>query len=41
MGATATVKVFIDVFIREWAFVLAIVWATFIDRRPGDKVRTR
>jgi hypothetical protein len=41
MGATATVKVFIDVFIGVWAFVLAIVWATFIDRRPGDKVRAR
>jgi hypothetical protein len=41
MGATATVKVFIDVFIGVWAFVLAIVWATFIDRRPGEKVRAR
>lgn len=41
MGATATVKVFIDVFIGVWAFVLAIVWATFIDRRPGDRVRAR
>ncbi len=41
MGATATVKVFIDVFIGVWAFVLAIIWASFIDRRPGDKVRAR
>src|SRR5512143_4280480 len=41
MGATATVKVFIDVFIGVWAFVLAIVWATFIDRKPGDRVRAR
>ncbi len=41
MGATATVKVFIDVFIGVWAFVLAIVWATFIDRKPGDQVRAR
>ncbi len=39
MGATATVKVFIDVFIGVWAFILAIVWATFIDRKQGDKVR--
>jgi uncharacterized membrane protein YadS len=39
MGATATVKVFIDVFIGVWAFILAIIWATFIDRKPGDKVR--
>jgi len=41
MGATATVKVFIDVFIGVWAFVLAIIWASFIDRKPGDKVRAR
>jgi uncharacterized membrane protein YadS len=41
MGATATVKVFIDVFIGVWAFILAIIWATFIDRKPGDKVRAR
>jgi uncharacterized membrane protein YadS len=41
MGATATVKVFIDVFIGVWAFILAIVWASFIDRKPGDKVRAR
>ncbi len=41
MGATATVKVFIDIFIGVWAFVLAIVWASFIDRRQGDKVRAR
>ncbi len=41
MGATATVKVFIDIFIGVWAFILAIVWATFIDRKPGDKVRVR
>ncbi len=41
MGATATVKVFIDVFIGVWAFILAIVWATFIDRKPGDQVRSR
>jgi uncharacterized membrane protein YadS len=41
MGATATVKVFIDVFIGVWAFVLALVWASAIDRKPGDKVRAR
>ena len=41
MGATATVKVFIDIFIGVWAFVLAIIWATFIDRKPGDVVRVR
>ncbi len=41
MGTAATVKVFIDVFIGVWAFVLAIIWATFIDRKPGEKVRVR
>jgi uncharacterized membrane protein YadS len=41
MGATATVKVFIDVFIGVWAFILAIIWASFIERKPGDKVRAR
>jgi uncharacterized membrane protein YadS len=41
MGATATVKVFIDVFIGVWAFILAIIWATFIDRKQGEKVRAR
>ena len=37
--ATTTVKVFIDVFIGVWAFILAIIWVTVIDRRPGEKVR--
>ncbi len=40
MTAT-TVKVFIDVFIGIWAFVLAIIWCTKIDVRPGEKVRAR
>ncbi|MGO9122689.1 MAG: putative sulfate exporter family transporter [Desulfomonilaceae bacterium] len=39
MGAATTVKVFIDVFIGVWAFVLAIVWASAIERRKGEKVR--
>ncbi len=37
--ATTTVKVFIDVFIGVWAFILAILWVTVIDRKPGEKVR--
>ncbi len=37
--ATTTVKVFIDIFIGVWAFVLAILWVTVIDRKPGQKVR--
>jgi uncharacterized membrane protein YadS len=34
-----TVKVFIDVFIGVWAFLLAVLWVTVIDRKPGEKVR--
>jgi uncharacterized membrane protein YadS len=39
MGAAATVKVFIDVFIGVWAFVLALVWCTFVERKPGEAFR--
>lgn len=38
MGASATVKVFIDAFIGVWAFVLAWVWSAKIERREGGKV---
>ena len=38
MTAT-TVKIFIDVFIGIWSFILAVIWATQIEKRPGDKVR--
>jgi uncharacterized membrane protein YadS len=34
MAATTT-KVFIDMFIGIWAFVLAVIWTTVIDRRAG------
>ncbi len=36
---TTTVKIFIDIFIGVWAFILAILWCTVIDRKPGEKVR--
>lgn len=36
--AGTTVKVFIDIFIAIWAFLLAIIWAYSIERRPGEKV---
>jgi uncharacterized membrane protein YadS len=39
MGAATTVKVFIDVFIGIWAFILAVVWCSFIECKPGEKVR--
>lgn len=36
---TTTVKVFIDVFIGIWAFILALIWVYAIDKRPGERVR--
>lgn len=39
MGAATTVKVFIDVFIGVWAFILAIIWCSVIECRPGEAVR--
>ncbi|MEK7403666.1 MAG: putative sulfate exporter family transporter [Acidobacteriota bacterium] len=38
MGTTTTVKVFLDVFIGVWAFILAWIWAAKIERRAGEKV---
>ncbi|MBF0563951.1 MAG: putative sulfate exporter family transporter [Nitrospirae bacterium] len=38
MTAT-TVKMFIDLFIGIWAFILAIVWCTKIECKEGEKVR--
>jgi uncharacterized membrane protein YadS len=39
IGTAATVKVFIDVFIGVWAFVLAYIWTTHIEKREGDRAR--
>ncbi len=36
---TTTVKMFIDVFIGVWAFILAIIWCVKIECRPGEKIR--
>ncbi len=41
MATTTTVKVFIDVFIGVWAFVLAWIWSAKIERRAGDKIKAR
>jgi uncharacterized membrane protein YadS len=38
-NTAAVVKVFIDVFIGVWAFILAIIWCSFIECKPGEKVR--
>jgi len=39
LGTAATVKVFIDIFIGVWAFVLAYIWTTHIEVRAGDRAR--
>ncbi len=39
---TTTVKVFIDVFIGIWAFILAIIWCSKFDKsQSGDKVKAK
>jgi uncharacterized membrane protein YadS len=38
MGVSTTVKVFIDVFIGVWAFILAWVWSAKIEKKEGEKV---
>jgi uncharacterized membrane protein YadS len=38
MGAATTVKVFIDVFIGIWSCILAAIWCTKIEGKPGNKV---
>jgi uncharacterized membrane protein YadS len=39
LGTTATVKVFIDVFIGVWAFVLGYIWTNHINPTTSDKTR--
>ncbi len=39
LGATTMVKVFIDIFIGIWAFILAWIWTRHIDVRPGDTAK--
>jgi hypothetical protein len=38
MPAT-TSKIFIDMFIGVWAFILAVIWCSKIECKPGEKVR--
>jgi uncharacterized membrane protein YadS len=40
MTAT-TVKVFIDVFIGIWAFILALIWCAKIEKKPNETIRFR
>ncbi|MBZ5567723.1 MAG: YeiH family protein [Acidobacteriia bacterium] len=39
MGVSTTVKVFIDIFIGVWAFILAWVWSAKIEHKQGEKVK--
>jgi len=39
LGTTATIKVFIDIFIGVWAFILAYIWTRHLNVREGDKAR--
>jgi uncharacterized membrane protein YadS len=40
LGTTATVKVFIDVFIGIWAFILGYIWTNHINvKQGGDKAK--
>jgi uncharacterized membrane protein YadS len=39
LGTAATLKVFIDIFIGVWAFVLAWIWTKHIDVREGDTAK--
>jgi len=41
LGTTTTVKIFIDIFIGVWAFILAVIWTRYIEpRKEGDELRT-
>src|SRR5271157_224820 len=39
LSTATTVKIFIDIFIGVWAFVLAVIWCTVIECKPGERVR--
>ena len=39
LGVSTTVKVFIDVFIGVWAFILAWIWSAKIERHQGDRIK--
>ncbi len=39
VGTATTVKIFIDIFIGIWAFILAIIWTTKINPKKGEKAQ--
>lgn len=38
MNTATTVKIFIDIFIGVWAFILAWIWCAKIECKPGEKI---
>jgi len=38
MSTAVMNKVFIDIWIGLWAFILAVIWVTRVERKPGEKV---
>ncbi len=39
--AAATTKLFIDIFISIWAFLLAYLWCAYVEATPGEKVSAK
>ena len=39
LGTTAAIKIFIDVFIGFWSFILAFIWTRYINVVPGDEAK--
>jgi len=37
--AASTTKLFIDIFISIWAFILAVIWCAKIECKPGERVQ--
>jgi uncharacterized membrane protein YadS len=38
MSTAVMNKVFIDIWIGLWAFILAVIWVTRVERKPGERV---
>ena len=38
LASAIMTKIWIDMFIGIWAFVLAVIWVGYIERKPGEKV---
>ncbi len=38
VNAAIITKIFIDIFIGVWAFILAVIWVYYIERKPGERV---